>query len=91
MFRIDRVVDTGRVTLTLAGVLDASAAAETANVMGGPLRTNRRLTLDLSQLRYADREGMLFLAGAMRNRVRLTGIPRYIRSWLKQEGLRQEG
>jgi ABC-type transporter Mla MlaB component len=86
MFRIDRVEGTGRVTLTLAGVLNASAAVEAAKAMGGPLRENRRLTLDLSQLRYADREGILFLTAAMRTGVRLTGTPPYIRSWLDQEG-----
>lgn len=91
MFRIDKVEDAGRVTLTLAGVLNASAAVEAADAMGGPLRENRRLTLDLSQLRYADREGIRFLAAAIRNGVHLTGVPRYIRSWLGQEEVRQEG
>jgi anti-anti-sigma regulatory factor len=91
MFRIDKVEDAGSVTLTLAGVLNASAAVEAANAVGGPLRENRRLTLDLSQLRYADREGIRFLAAAMRDGVHLTGVPRYIRSWLSHEGLRGEG
>jgi ABC-type transporter Mla MlaB component len=91
MFRIDKVEANGSVTLTLAGVLNASAAVEAANAMGGPLRENRRLALDLSQLRYADREGIRFLATAMRNGVHLTGVPQYVGSWLRQEGLRQEG
>jgi ABC-type transporter Mla MlaB component len=85
MFRIDETERHGRVTLTLAGVLNASAAVETANAMVGPLRQNRRLTLNLSQLRHADREGILFLAAAMRKGVHLIGVPRYIRSWLRFE------
>jgi ABC-type transporter Mla MlaB component len=85
MFRIDKRERGGRVTLTLAGVLDASAAVETANAMVGPLRQNRKLILDLSTLRHADREGILFLAAAMRKDVQLTGVPRYIRLWLRFE------
>jgi ABC-type transporter Mla MlaB component len=85
MFRIDKTEHNGRVTLTLAGVLVASAAVETANAMAGPLRQNRRLTLDLSQLRHADREGILFLAAAMRKGIHLTGVPHYIRLWLRLE------
>jgi ABC-type transporter Mla MlaB component len=91
MFRIDETGTNEGITLTLAGVLNASAAGETANAMGGPLRENRRLTLDLSQLRYADREGIRFLAAAMRNGVHLSEVPRYIRAWLSREGLRGEG
>jgi anti-anti-sigma regulatory factor len=83
MLRIDKVEANGSVTLTLAGVLDAGAAVETANAMGGPLRGNRRLTLDLSQLRYADREGIRFLAAAIRTGVHLTGVPPYVGSWLR--------
>jgi len=60
MLRIDKVEASGSVTLTLAGVLDASAAVEAANAMGGPLRQNRRLTLDLGHLRYADRDKTAF-------------------------------
>jgi len=85
MLRIDKVEANGRVTLTFAGVLDASAAVETANAMVGPLRQNRRLTLDLSQLRHIDHEGILFLAAAMRKGVHLTGVPRYIQLWLRFE------
>jgi ABC-type transporter Mla MlaB component len=85
MFRIDKTEGRGRVTLTLAGVLDAGAAVETAHAMVGPLRQNRRLTLDLSRLRHADREGILFLAAALRKGVQLTGVPRYIRLWLRFE------
>jgi anti-anti-sigma regulatory factor len=88
MLRIDKIEDAGSVTLTLAGVLDASAAVEAQNAMGGPLRENRKLTLDLSQLRYADREGIRFLAAAISNGVPLTGVPQYVASWLKLEGLR---
>jgi len=87
MFRIDKIEVDGSITLTLAGVLDASGAVEALNAMGASLRENRRLALDLSQLRYADREGIRFLATAMRNGVYLTRVPQYIRSWLKQEGL----
>jgi anti-anti-sigma regulatory factor len=85
MFRIDKIEVDGSVTLTLAGVLDASAAVEALNAMGGPLRENRSLTLDLSQLRYADREGIRLLAAARRNGVRLIGVPQYIQSWLRFE------
>jgi anti-anti-sigma regulatory factor len=91
MFRVDETETNEGVTLTFAGVLNARAAGETANAMGGPLRENRRLTLDLRQLRYADREGIRFLAAAMGNGVHLSGVPRYIRAWLSQEGLSGEG
>jgi hypothetical protein len=85
MLRIDKVEASGSVTLTLAGVLDASAAVEAANAMGGPLRHNRRLTLDLGQLRYADREGIRFLAAAVQNGVQLAAVPQYIQLWLRLE------
>ncbi len=85
MFRIDKSQRGGRVTLTLAGVLDAGAVVKTGNAMVGPLRQNRKLILDLSELRHADREGILFLAAAMRKEVQLTGVPRYIRLWLRFE------
>jgi hypothetical protein len=39
----------------------------------------------LSHLRHADREGILFLAAALRKGVQLTGVPRYIRLWLRFE------
>jgi anti-anti-sigma regulatory factor len=85
MLRIDKVEASGSVTLTLAGVLDASAAVEAANVMGGLLRQNRRLTLDLGQLRYADREGIRFLAAAVQNGAQLAAVPQYIQLWLRFE------
>ena len=85
MLRIDKVEASSSVTLTLAGVLDAIAAVEAANAMGGPLRQNRGLTLDLGQLRYADREGIRFLAAAVQNGVQLAAVPQYIQLWLRLE------
>jgi anti-anti-sigma regulatory factor len=85
MLRIDKVEASGSVTLTLAGVLDASAAVEAANAMGGLLRQNRGLTLDLGQLRYADREGIRFLAAAVQYGVQLAAVPQYIQLWLRLE------
>ena len=85
MFRIDKIEVDGSVTLTLAGVLDTSTVAEALNAMGDPLRENRKLTLDLSQLRYADREGIRLLAAAMRNGVQLIEVPQYIQLWLRFE------
>lgn len=86
MFRIDEMHTNGGTTLALAGVLDAQGAAEVTRALGG-LRQNGRRTLNLRQIRYADRDGVVFLISAVRAGVQLTGVPLYIRTWLGHEGL----
>ncbi|MCU1294377.1 MAG: hypothetical protein JWP08_3227, partial [Bryobacterales bacterium] len=47
--------------------------------------------LDLSQLRQVDRDGIALLIWATRAGTALTNAPRYIRTWITQEALQNNG
>jgi len=87
VLRVDQFEVNGGVTLALAGVLDALGATELTRAIADLQCRKSKLTLNLCQLRYADRDGMTFLIVAARAGIPLVNVPAYIRTWLRHEGL----
>lgn len=86
MLRIDeRDRANGCATLALCGVLAASHVPELKRLCEGLRRDDVAITLDLADLRSADRAGLAFLLAAADNSVRLASCPPYIRRWIQAE------
>jgi anti-anti-sigma regulatory factor len=83
MIRISQTQNGNRVTLALAGFLDAQGAEETSRAIDDV--RDGKMILDLSQLRHADRDGIVFLASLVQSGIELRGVPVYIRTWLQYE------
>jgi hypothetical protein len=59
--------------------------AELKRICDGLLRGQHGVTLNLKDVRFADRDGLAFLLNAADASVRLANCPPYIRRWIIQE------
>lgn len=86
MLRIDESRRTTRnITISLAGALTSVHVAEFKRVVRGVGRNRLKITLDLRDLQFVDREGIAALATAEDSGVRLSNVPAYVKRWMAQE------
>jgi hypothetical protein len=72
------------VVLSLSGRIEAWHLGELARIV--ELRESPRdVTLDLQQLRLADRASVKFLANCEAKGIKLKNCPTYIREWMERE------
>ncbi len=86
MLKIETSSDSRRrLTVTLAGILDADHLEELEALVQRAVRDGRLLSLDLSQVRMVDRQAVAFLASGAGRHVHLAGCPTWLRKWLDAE------
>ena len=56
--------------------------------LSGQGANSHRVTLDLANVTFVDRAGMMFLSGASSRNVAVENIPSYVTRWIEQEGRR---
>ncbi len=83
--RIERSAKEDVLTLTLSGRIKAEEVAELERLFGAE-RQNRRLVLDLKEVKLVDRDAVRFLARCQTNGTQLENCPAYIREWMGREG-----
>jgi ABC-type transporter Mla MlaB component len=86
VLRIDEREQTqGCPTLVLSGSLTRDYVVELKRICDHLLDGEHTVTLNLKDLRFADRDGLAFLLNAADASVRLANCPPYIRRWIVQE------
>ena len=86
VLRIDEQMrDAGCATLALCGALTREYVLDLTRMCDDLREAELAVTLNLSQLRSADREGLAFLLKAADASIRLAHCPPYIRRWIQQE------
>lgn len=84
--RIDRSERQGFTIFALSGRLDADYISELARLFGPPINYSM-ITVDLSDVRLADRATVRFLARCEGRGIRLENCPEYIREWITREAV----
>jgi len=85
MLRILRKADKGFVIFTLSGRIANENLEELQKLFREEL-VERRLVLDLKEVKLVDRDSIKFLARYENNGVRLDNCPAFIREWIMKEG-----
>ena len=79
------------VTLSLAGAFTSDYVGETKSKLEAIQQQGYAVSLDLSQLRQIDREGIAVLIWATHTGTQIINAPRYVRTWIAQEALQNNG
>jgi hypothetical protein len=83
-FKIDKTEYGEFIVLTLSGRIDAEYLEELARII--ELQPNRRnVSMNLRQLRLADRDAVRFFERCEADGIRLEDCPSYIRKWMEKE------
>jgi hypothetical protein len=82
--RIHRSADDGFVVFGLSGRVDADYLGELRRLFEFEAG-DRRIALDLKEVKLVDREAVRFLAGCEARGIRLRNCPPYIREWIVRE------
>ena len=76
------------VTVWLYGQFTGEYVAEVEKALSVRGANNHRVTLDLSNVTFVDRAGMMFLRGVKSANVAVENTPSYVTRWIEQEGRR---
>lgn len=87
MFRIDELHRNGCTTLLLSGTFTSEHVPEARAKLEALQQQGYIVELELSQLRHIDREGIALLIWATGAGRALLDAPRYVITWITQEGL----
>ena len=82
--RIHRSADDGLVVFGLSGRVDADYLEELRRLFEFEAG-DRRIALDLKEVKLVDREAVRFLAGCEARGIRLRNCPPYVREWIVRE------
>jgi hypothetical protein len=80
--RIERSARQGSTVLTLSGRMEAAHVLGLKELFD---RDYRNITLDLRDLRLADRDAVRFLMGCEADGMKLENCPAYVREWMNRE------
>jgi anti-anti-sigma regulatory factor len=83
MHKIQRVVESGTVTLLVIGRMDAEQLPDLQKLVSAERAGD--ILLDLTELTLVDSEVVRFLAQCETQGVRLANCPAYIREWMVRE------
>ena len=84
MFKIQRSVRARNVRIALSGRIQREHVAELQRLIDEDT-PNKRVTLDLDDIRLVDREAVGFLARCEERGIRLENCPTYVRDWISRE------
>ena len=85
MFQISRSEDTGRVTFTLSGRIEAEELAELQKLIKSEVgATSKAIVLDLTDVKLLHREAVKFLATCETDGTELRNCPSYVREWIEK-------
>src|ERR1700749_3779812 len=76
------------VTVQLYGQFTGEYIAEVEKAVSGRGANSHRVTLDLANVTFVDRAGMMFLRGVKSANVAVENTPSYVTRWIEQEGQR---
>ena len=82
-FRIYRSSMPNAIVFALSGDMDLEHVARLQELLAN--ETVNRVTLDLTEVTFADRAAVQFLASAEAAGIRIVNCPRYVRSWIAAE------
>lgn len=82
--KIQRSTHGELVVFTLSGRIEVEQVAELQRLLASEAK-NRRLVLDLQEVKLVDRETVRFLARCEADGVKLEHCPAYIREWIVRE------
>jgi hypothetical protein len=85
MFKIERIVAAGTVTLRLIGRIDAEHLPDLQKLVHADPASV--LAFDLAEVTLVDGDAVRFLAWCEMQNVRLTNCPGYIREWIFRENV----
>ena len=81
--RIYRSSTADAIVFALSGDMDLEHVARLQELLAD--ETVNRVTLDLTEVTFADRAAVQFLASAEAAGIRIANCPRYVRSWIAAE------
>ena len=81
--RIYRSSTPDAIVFALSGDMDLEHVARLQELLAN--ETVNRVTLDLTEVTFADRAAVQFLASAEAAGIRIVNCPRYVRSWIAAE------
>ena len=84
MIRIETSVDGDLMTFALIGRLQSENLPELKRLLE-PRDGNKKIVLDLKEVRLVDREAIMFLANFEKHNATITNCPPYIREWIRSE------
>ena len=70
----------------LYGQFTGEYVPEVEKALSGHGANNHQVTLDLANVTFVDRAGMMFLSGAKSRNVAVENMPSYVARWIEQEG-----
>jgi len=70
----------------LYGQFTGEYVPEVEKALHGQCANGHKITLDLANVTFVDREAMKFLCGAESGSVSVENVPSYVRRWIEQEG-----
>ena len=76
------------VTVHLYGQFTGEYVAEVEKALSGRGANRHRVTLNLANVTFVDRVGMMFLYGVKSGNVAVENTPSYVTRWIEQEGRR---
>ena len=74
------------VTVHLYGQFTGDYVPEVEKVLAGHGANNHKVKLNLANVTFVDRAGMMFLYAAQSGEIAVENIPSYVRRWIEQEG-----
>jgi anti-anti-sigma regulatory factor len=84
MWKIQKMADGEFVLLNLGGRLEGTELTELQSVIASET-ANRKIALDLRDLKLVDQETVTFLARCETAGAQLRNCPAYIREWINRE------
>jgi len=74
-------------TVRLCGQLTKEYLPEVERLLDRESSANQKMSIDLSNVTFVDREAMMFLCSAKSRNIAIENCPSYVIRWIKQEGL----
>ena len=76
------------VMVHLYGQFTGEYVPEVEKALSGKYANDHRVTLDLANVTFVDRAGMMFLRGVKSGNIAVENMPSYVTRWIEQEGRR---
>jgi hypothetical protein len=86
MLKITKQAENARISkVSLHGHFTGEYVSEVEKALSGNGGKRDKLTLDLRNVTFVDREAMEFLCRAKSKKIRLENTPSYVARWMEQE------
>ena len=86
MFKIRKDIDNAaRIRMNLFGLFTNEYVPEVEKALSDDAREGNKVTLDLRNVTFVDRQAMVFLTWAKLKNVRIENTPSYVMRWIEQE------